>query len=453
MTRPLTIVTVSTADRLGGAERVARRLHTCYAAMGDDAWMAVGTKRTSDARVVEIPNRRRRSGWARALMRAADALPDRGAGFRARRLLGGAIAEPARWFERWRGGEDFDFPGTAAIAGLAGRPADALHLHNLHGGYFDLRALPALSALAPTVLTLHDAWMLSGHCAHSFDCERWSTGCGSCPSLWIYPAVSRDATASNWRRKREIFARTGLCVATPCEWLAERVRRSMLMPAVRELKVIPYSVDLATFRPGDRAEAARALELDPSRPVVLMLADAFAPMGWKDAAALRDALDRLGADPATGAWQVRAIGREQPPRRFGALTVTFVPRIDDDALMATWFRAADLYVHPARADTFPNAVLEAQACGAPVVATAIGGIPEQVESATGAETGLLVRGADGAALAAAIRSLVELPKAERQAMGARATGYVAGRFGATKDAERYREWLHELVERRARGRS
>jgi glycosyltransferase involved in cell wall biosynthesis len=449
VTRPLTIVTVSTADRLGGAERVARRLHAGYAAMGDDAWMAVGTKRTNDARVVEIPNRARRSPWARALTRAAEAFPDRGAGFRVRRLLRDVIAEPSRWLARRRGLEDFEFPGTAAIAGLAGRAADALHLHNLHGGYFDLRALPALSAAAPTVITLHDAWMLSGHCAHSFDCARWSTGCGSCPALWIYPAAERDATAANWQRKREIFARSALYVATPCEWLAERVRRSVLMPAVRELKVIPYSVDLATFRPGDRGEAARTLGLDAARPVVVMLADAFAPMGWKDAAALTDALERLGADAATGAWQLRAIGKEQPPRRFGALTVTFVPRIEDDALMATWYRAADLYVHPARADTFPNAVLEAQACGAPVVATAVGGIPEQIEIAAGAETGVLVPGADGAALAAAIRQLAERPLAERNAMRARAVEHVDRRFGATREVERYREWLGALVERRA----
>jgi hypothetical protein len=56
------------------------------------------------------------------------------------------------------------------------------------------------------MLTLHDAWLLSGHCAHSFDCQRWKTGCGECPDLDVYPASPRDATACNWRRKREILA-------------------------------------------------------------------------------------------------------------------------------------------------------------------------------------------------------------------------------------------------------
>jgi glycosyltransferase involved in cell wall biosynthesis len=47
--------------------------------------------------------------------------------------------------------------------------------------------------------------------------------------------------------------------------------------------------------------------------------------------------------------------------------------------VARYYQAADLYVHAAPADTFPNTVLEALACGTPVVATAIAGIPEQVE--------------------------------------------------------------------------
>src|SRR3990172_6801419 len=102
------------------------------------------------------------------------------------RGLGEAVADRARWAARLRGREDFNFPGTAALLELPGRTPDALHLHNLHGGYFDLRALPALTARVPAVLSLHDAWLLSGHCAHSFDCGRWETGCGECPALWIY---------------------------------------------------------------------------------------------------------------------------------------------------------------------------------------------------------------------------------------------------------------------------
>src|SRR5207302_2872341 len=47
--------------------------------------------------------------------------------------------------------------------------------------------------------------------------------------------------------------------------------------------------------------------------------------------------------------------------------------------------ALPIYLHAARADTFPNTVLEALACATPVVATAVGGIPEQVKGLEVAE--------------------------------------------------------------------
>ena len=47
--------------------------------------------------------------------------------------------------------------------------------------------------------------------------------------------------------------------------------------------------------------------------------------------------------------------------------------------VAPYYQAADVYLHAAKADNFPRAVLEALCCGTPVVATAVGGIPEQVK--------------------------------------------------------------------------
>ena len=107
-----------------------------------------------------------------------------------------------------------------------------IHCHNLHSGYFDLRALPWLSRVAPVVLTLHDAWLLSGHCAHSFGCDRWKNGCGACPDLSIPPAIAKDGTAANWKRKRRIFERSQLYVVTPSQWMMDRAQQSILAPAI-----------------------------------------------------------------------------------------------------------------------------------------------------------------------------------------------------------------------------
>jgi len=87
------------------------------------------------------------------------------------------------------------------------------------------------------VLTLHDAWLLAGHYAHSFDCNYWKIGCGSCPDLSIYPVIRRDATAYNWQRKAEIYRTSRLYAFTPSQWLMDWVNQSMLKPGAVASKV------------------------------------------------------------------------------------------------------------------------------------------------------------------------------------------------------------------------
>ena len=65
----------------------------------------------------------------------------------------------------WRGQQDYGFQKShTLIRSKLFRQADIVHLHNLHGGYFNLWSLPLLSALKPTVWTLHDMQALTGHC-------------------------------------------------------------------------------------------------------------------------------------------------------------------------------------------------------------------------------------------------------------------------------------------------
>lgn len=58
------------------------------------------------------------------------------------------------------------------------KEADIIHFHNLHGDYFNYLSLPCLTRLKPSVWTLHDMQSFTGHCAFSYGCEKWKTGCG-----------------------------------------------------------------------------------------------------------------------------------------------------------------------------------------------------------------------------------------------------------------------------------
>ncbi len=257
-TDPIRILQVSTTDVAGGAERVAWNLFHAYRARGNPSSLAVGAKRTSDADVLLVPNERHAGKWSRswsALNRRLVAVNGNVPGAKLVASMARFIAQPRRALFARYGIEDFHFPGSHRILDLPGERPDIVHLHNLHGGYFDLLTLSRLMRRVPVVLTLHDAWLLSGHCAHSFECERWRVGCGRCPDLSIYPAVRRDATAYNWRRKQRVFAKSRLHVAAPSEWLMRKVEQSILAPAIVERRIIPNGVDHGIFRPGDKARA------------------------------------------------------------------------------------------------------------------------------------------------------------------------------------------------------
>jgi len=130
---------------------------------------------------------------------------------------------------------------------------DIIHLHNLHGYYTNIEVLfnYLKEANKPVVWTLHDCWSFTGHCTY-FDyvgCDKWKTGCNSCPEKKAYPSsFIFDNSKNNYINKKEIFTRVkNLTIVTPSQWLANLVQESFLNEY--PVKVINNGIDLNTFRP------------------------------------------------------------------------------------------------------------------------------------------------------------------------------------------------------------
>lgn len=442
--RPLCILQVSTADIQGGAEKVAWNLFAAYRRRGHPSWLAVGVKRSDDPDVVIIPNQEFRGRRYHFFRNLSQRLERKQGGKQVETplsRLAGLLAEPVRRLDYYRGVEDFSFPGTARLLKLTDKKPDILHAHNLHGAYFDLRKLPWLGRQAPVLLTLHDAWLLSGHCAHSLGCERWKVGCGSCPDLKIYPAIERDATAYNWRRKRDIFSHSRLSIATPSQWLMQKVEQSMLAPAVVDARVVPNGIDLNTFYPSDRQKARDKLGISQEAKVLLVTGIMLRENIWKDFQTLQEAVTRVSAGLKGQDLLLIVLGDDAPPTRFGQAEVRFIPFQDDIKEVARYYRAADIYVHAAREDTFPCSVLEALACGTPVVATAVGGIPEQVVDSC---TGFLVPPRDAEGMTIRINQLLQ-DRDLSSSMQEQAAESVRKRFGLERQVDTYIDWYHDLV--------
>jgi glycosyltransferase involved in cell wall biosynthesis len=120
--------------------------------------------------------------------------------------------------------------------------------------------------------------------------------------------------------------------------------------------------------------------------------------------------------------------------------VHFLGHVDHSKLPAH-YASADLFVLPSRMENFPLVLLEAMASGLPVVATAVGGVPEMVVHG---ETGLLVPANDPQALADAINSLLD-DRERMKEMGARGRERVRQQYTWDKVAERLVGYFREIL--------
>jgi len=404
--RPLRIAQIHTADRGGGAEQIALELHRGFLEAGHDARLWVGRKETDTPRVYEIDRRQRFKGEMRLRM----------------------------WCQNRFGLQNFCSPGSLHLHRQIG-DIDILAIHSIHGskGYLNIEALPSLCRAQPSFLVLHDQWTLTGHCSYGLSCERWKHGCGKCPDLSLSPSIKRDGTRLNWLRKCLAYGRSSFSVIPTAGWIRACAQSSRLYENKTIFPAILNSADPAVFYPGDKAEERSALGIPVDAPVVLFLANQGAHATYKDFLTLTAAFQKL--KKALPSCILITVGGEPTHETRNALPgdVRFFPYIRNRKEVASYYRAADVFCHATKADVCPLTVIEAQACGVPVVASAVGGIPEILKHE---ETGQLVPSGDPTAMSAALLRVLTNDGLRRR-MAVEAESFAARNFSPTKRLSAY----------------
>jgi glycosyltransferase involved in cell wall biosynthesis len=429
--------------------------------MGIGSWYIVQYKFSNHPKVITVDNDHYAGLWSRAIAIVQNFFLNRAGSLKGVWRFTKALdwlAKPGAMFRHQLGIEEFNFRGSRQLLRRLPVKPDIIHGHVLHGGFFDLRYIGKLSREIPVFLTLHDAWLLAGHCVHSFDCERWKTGCGKCPDLTIPMALKRDGSSINWKRKNRIYSKSKLYVATPCHWLMNKVRQSMLNQACVDMRVIPNGVNQEIFYPGDKTTSRNTLGLETSAFIFLFSANGIRRNRWKDFELMKKALEVVSMQKHHGKVIFLALGDKADPILMGDAEVRFIPYTLHAWEVANYYRAADVYLHAARADTFPNAVLEALSCGIPVIATAVGGIPEQVKGWGGAgfltttynthdvaeATGILVEAGNAHLFARAMEMLMHDENIRLQ-LGTNAARDAKQRFSLEKMVQNYLDWYKEIL--------
>ncbi|NID14526.1 glycosyltransferase [Luteibacter yeojuensis] len=144
-------------------------------------------------------------------------------------------------------------------------------------------------------------------------------------------------------------------------------------------------VDTRLFHRGDRTAARRRLGLPPEAPIVIYVGNLKATKGCHDLIEAFPALVRRHHDARlvyVGDGASRANLEDRASSLCCSTAVRFAGAVDH-AELSDWFRAANVLCLPSHNEGVPNVVLEAMACGTPIVATTVGGIPEVVPDLAG----------------------------------------------------------------------
>ncbi|MCI9189823.1 MAG: glycosyltransferase [Lachnospiraceae bacterium] len=284
---------------------------------------------------------------------------------------------------------------------------DVIHLHALHGYYLNFPMLFDYinSREIPCVWTFHDCHAFTGNCGYFFDCEKWKTGCGSCPYLKNYPASQWfDRTGVMWRQKRELFTQgTKKVIVTPSLWLTEQAKQSCFgkYPCI----TIHNGIDTKqVFYPRDRRACREKYGFGREEKLILGIA-----VGYRDERKGAKYIIQLAKNLGSGA-KVILIGwnRENDCLLVGsdgkkiADNIVTIPNTSDADMLAEYYSMADVFVIPSLAENYATTTLEAMACGTPAVGFDVGGIPEQL---TGGR-GIAVKAGDQARFDAAVESVL-----------------------------------------------
>ena len=264
--------------------------------------------------------------------------------------------------------------GTARILNIIKKERpDVVHLHSVN--CFTVNIYKLLGYLKKkriaTVVTNHAEFFYTGNCPHAYECERWTSGCGSCPNLFeASESKLFDRTHTAWKKMKEAFnGFEKIQVVSVSPWVYSRSCRSPILKGVQQ-SVILNGVNTGVFNPQYDNHLREDLGIPEDKKVVLHVTSNFSDLDTdrKGGAYLLELAKRFEGENV----EFVVVGKGEIPQDCPQ-NLRFVGAVIDQKLLALYYSMADLCVVTSKRETFGMTVVEALCCGTPVVGFESGG--------------------------------------------------------------------------------
>jgi glycosyltransferase involved in cell wall biosynthesis len=279
----------------------------------------------------------------------------------------------------------------------------------------------------PIIWTIHDMSALAGGCFTNFGCPELADGCRKCPLL--KKPFDRILPRKEFlRRQRALSGRRVIAVGNSAH-TTRLIGKSLLFRESTEIATIHPSINPKEWIAHDKSEARRLLGIKPDRFV----------MGF-GAASLTDENKGFGrfvevaekVAERKGDIEALVFGDGIASAGGGRVTLHALGRMSSPRLQSLVYSAMDVFVVASRMETFGQVATEAQACGIPVWAFDVGGLPDAIRDGV---TGRLIPFADICGMAESICNAAN--QGSLAPMGEAGARWVRESFTTERMAEAY----------------
>lgn len=290
-----------------------------------------------------------------------------------------AINELYKSFENELGIHSMVFPYAHKILELpVFKEADIVHYHLLHNNIMSLLDLPLLINQKPSVWTIHDPWIFTGHCIYPMSCEKYLSGCGQCAYLNRHFAMKMDNTHSMWMVKKNILAKLDVDIVVASKWMFDIVQASPLTRHFKRVHLIPFGIDLAKY-------AVNAVKKEVCRKKLGIQSDEFViffrsdKSEFKGVQYIKEMLQHLQCEgKRVVLLTVGEVGLfHEFCDRFRVLDNGW---INDEDKLSDLYAASNVFLMPSTAEAFGVMAIEAMAASLPVIVFEGTALPSVVNS-------------------------------------------------------------------------
>ena len=252
---------------------------------------------------------------------------------------------------------------------------DIVHLNWICGGFIPVHELQKITK--PIVWTLHDMWPMTGGCHYTGDCQKYQDRCEAC---YLLGSQSKnDLSSWVWKRKKRYWRDLDLTIVSPSRWLAQCAKNSALFKN-RSVEVIPNCLDTSQYKPFDKKNARTALSLPHDKKLILFGAVNATTDIRKGFHLLKESLKLLSENGNNNDTELVIFGNSVDPEQLETkIKVHSLGKLPDETRIPLIYSAADVFIAPSIQENLANTVMESLACGTPVVAFNIGGMPDMID--------------------------------------------------------------------------